>query len=312
MRTESESRATADAQATLTRILSELDTSSTLPEGAIRDARLHRTEITPLLTEAIQSAARRAAAGDVPPGNAHFYALYLVGEFRAKSALPAVIEAISLPDELPFDLFDDAITESLPAILAALVDDAPEVLDSLIANQALNSYVRWEAASAYLYLVRDGRLTREVVVERLQHYLRKAISRKDEDIVTALVMELTRYAAAQTLEEVRESFRLGLVDECIVDLDYCEQQFLRGDAPFHEALAHCGVTGIEDTVETLRDWSSFQDERRDAPREYEEPSWQPECSPMDLPIRNSEPRIGRNEPCPCGSGKKFKRCCGAR
>jgi uncharacterized protein YchJ len=23
------------------------------------------------------------------------------------------------------------------------------------------------------------------------------------------------------------------------------------------------------------------------------------------------PRAGRNEPCPCGSGKKFKRCCGA-
>lgn len=22
------------------------------------------------------------------------------------------------------------------------------------------------------------------------------------------------------------------------------------------------------------------------------------------------PRVGRNEPCPCGSGKKFKRCCG--
>jgi len=24
-----------------------------------------------------------------------------------------------------------------------------------------------------------------------------------------------------------------------------------------------------------------------------------------------EPKIGRNEPCPCGSGKKYKRCCGA-
>jgi uncharacterized protein YecA (UPF0149 family) len=22
------------------------------------------------------------------------------------------------------------------------------------------------------------------------------------------------------------------------------------------------------------------------------------------------PRVGRNDPCPCGSGKKFKRCCG--
>ena len=23
----------------------------------------------------------------------------------------------------------------------------------------------------------------------------------------------------------------------------------------------------------------------------------------------SEPKIGRNEPCPCGSGKKYKKCC---
>jgi len=29
------------------------------------------------------------------------------------------------------------------------------------------------------------------------------------------------------------------------------------------------------------------------------------------PIRRQERKIGRNDPCPCGSGKKFKRCCGA-
>jgi preprotein translocase subunit SecA len=28
------------------------------------------------------------------------------------------------------------------------------------------------------------------------------------------------------------------------------------------------------------------------------------------PIRNREKRVGRNDPCSCGSGKKFKRCCG--
>ena len=27
------------------------------------------------------------------------------------------------------------------------------------------------------------------------------------------------------------------------------------------------------------------------------------------PLRSS--KIGRNEPCPCGSGKKYKKCCGA-
>ena len=28
-------------------------------------------------------------------------------------------------------------------------------------------------------------------------------------------------------------------------------------------------------------------------------------------IRREEPKVGRNDPCPCGSGKKFKQCCGA-
>ncbi|MCB9672679.1 MAG: YchJ family protein [Alphaproteobacteria bacterium] len=29
-------------------------------------------------------------------------------------------------------------------------------------------------------------------------------------------------------------------------------------------------------------------------------------------IRRAEPKVGRNDPCPCGSGKKYKKCCGAR
>ena len=31
---------------------------------------------------------------------------------------------------------------------------------------------------------------------------------------------------------------------------------------------------------------------------------------LELPIRNEMPKVGRNDPCPCGSGKKFKNCCG--
>jgi uncharacterized protein len=29
------------------------------------------------------------------------------------------------------------------------------------------------------------------------------------------------------------------------------------------------------------------------------------------PIRRDAPKVGRNDPCPCGSGKKYKKCCGA-
>ena len=29
-------------------------------------------------------------------------------------------------------------------------------------------------------------------------------------------------------------------------------------------------------------------------------------------VRREEPKVGRNEPCPCGSGKKYKKCCGTK
>lgn len=28
-------------------------------------------------------------------------------------------------------------------------------------------------------------------------------------------------------------------------------------------------------------------------------------------VRHDSPKVGRNDPCPCGSGKKFKKCCAA-
>jgi SEC-C motif-containing protein len=31
--------------------------------------------------------------------------------------------------------------------------------------------------------------------------------------------------------------------------------------------------------------------------------------PKSVPTVRTQPKIGRNDPCPCGSGKKYKRCC---
>jgi uncharacterized protein YecA (UPF0149 family) len=41
----------------------------------------------------------------------------------------------------------------------------------------------------------------------------------------------------------------------------------------------------------------------------------PDCDqahePPPEPVRRAQPKIGRNDPCHCGSGKKFKKCHGA-
>jgi preprotein translocase subunit SecA len=51
--------------------------------------------------------------------------------------------------------------------------------------------------------------------------------------------------------------------------------------------------GLQETAEGLR---------KDIPKESKEVT--------HTPITNTEPSIGRNDPCPCGSGKKYKQCCG--
>ena len=44
------------------------------------------------------------------------------------------------------------------------------------------------------------------------------------------------------------------------------------------------------------------------------PAYRERCRPAGgartPPVRRGTPAIGRNDPCPCGSGKKFKKCCG--
>ncbi len=44
--------------------------------------------------------------------------------------------------------------------------------------------------------------------------------------------------------------------------------------------------------------------------EAAEPAVADKAAPEAKPIRRSEPKIGRNDPCPCGSGKKYKKCHG--
>jgi SEC-C motif-containing protein len=36
-----------------------------------------------------------------------------------------------------------------------------------------------------------------------------------------------------------------------------------------------------------------------------------QMTPEGQTVRRETPKIGRNDPCPCGSGKKYKKCCGS-
>jgi uncharacterized protein len=68
---------------------------------------------------------------------------------------------------------------------------------------------------------------------------------------------------------------------------------LDGLAP--EELARFSAVARERLPEAVQDVYDYLDAQR----------------PKAVPVRRDAPKVGRNDPCPCGSGKKFKRCCGA-
>jgi hypothetical protein len=112
---------------------------------------------------------------------------------------------------------------------------------------------------------------------------------------------------------VRQVFDRGGVDEMWLHYADFEEDLAYAldhpEAPQRYQLKSNRLFG--DTVEELSSWYDFSggrlaDQRRESLREQrltdaiEDPT-----SPFINPSRN----VGRNDPCPCGSGKKYKKCC---
>lgn len=71
-------------------------------------------------------------------------------------------------------------------------------------------------------------------------------------------------------------------------------------------------SGKEKKDEELDDSYMMESTGTDGYDEYAEGYGEGEMEdePKQAPVRRDTPKVGRNDPCPCGSGKKYKNCCG--
>jgi hypothetical protein len=334
-------------------ILAELDApyDGTLPVAALREVQRRRDEFVPHLVGLLRRATERTRQGEEIDGNGHFFAMLLLAEFGAVEALPAIVEAISLPDDGPDALFGDTITDGLEQILARFAGPDAELLDRVIADRSVVEYVRNAAIQAYVLLVRDGQFTCGDAVRRLQGHLRAATAVADDAddwfadpsnmVVTWLINGLCDLDTQPALDDIREAYDRDLVDRFVVSMDNVERTIAEGEAGLRGRLSKLPPSGIPDTVAELEGWAAYapndephdepagpwslddlsEDEfaglwnqaKRDVVREYAPQDAPDPYAPETVaPIRNEGPKVGRNDPCPCGSGKKYKKCCGGR
>jgi preprotein translocase subunit SecA len=111
------------------------------------------------------------------------------------------------------------------------------------------------------------------------------------------------------IEELRRAYKDGLVDPRSIAWEDIEHSLALGQQAAMQQRHRSPV--ITDLASDMGWMDCFHKTRK----HYEEDSYE-ELGVMSdgasvMTIRRTTPKVGRNEPCPCGSGKKFKKCCGA-
>jgi hypothetical protein len=284
------------------------------PREALEAAIAQRETITPHLLQALEDAPRlleRLVAEEdcmLP-----LYAFYLLAQFRETRAYPLIVAFFSQPGDLPVDVMGDFVTEDLGRVLASVSGGDPEPMKTLIENPRVNEYTRNSAMGGLITLFVEDVLPREAVIAYFRELFQGGLERDYSYAWDGLVSQSTRLYPKELMPEIRQAFADDLVDDVMsIDLAWIEQVLDEGKA---ETLARLRANRhyhyVEDTIQEMEWWACFQPPRPKpppAPPQRSSPA-SSAVMPRPAPLPKKK-KVGRNDPCPCGSGRKYKHCCG--
>ena len=244
----------------------------------------------------------------------HVYALYLLALFREVRAYPLLVRIFSRPGEFPFELVGDVVTQDLGRILASVSGGDTSGMIALIEDEHANEYVRSVAMDGMVSLVDTGQRARDEVISYFLELFHK-LERKPGAQWDSLANVCTDLWPQEAMDKLRRAYQDDLVDSGSIDWEDIEQALALGKegamgsrryrdpviANLAKAMNWMQCFHNEEGYEkpSVPDIDLEQDMRVPLPDDY-----------MLAPVRRTTPKVGRNEPCPCGSGKKYKKCCG--
>lgn len=270
--------------------------NGTFPRDAVQAAIAQQKQITPELLKILEQATVKANdLLDYPNYMGHFYAMYLLAQFREARAYPLLVDFCTIDPETLHFLLGDTLTEDLNRILASVSGGDPEPMKSLVENAAINEYARSAALGGLATLVAQGAQSRADIMAYFQSLFRETLPRAKDFIWNALVSTSTRLYPDLVYDDIKQAYADKLVDPMYISLKNVDESMAQGkEAVLEDLKTYWHYTYIDDTIKELETWASFQPpEPRQAPGQ----------------IVNTR-KVGRNDPCPCGSGQKYKRCCG--
>jgi len=301
------------------------------PRHALRQAVEKKDEITPHLLKALERAVDDPEdvleAGD----DSYIYAMFLLAQFREKRAYPLIIKLASHPPELVDDLLGDIPTEDLANVLASVSTGDMGLIAELAENREAEEFARAAAIRSWLALVVSGDRSREEAMAYYKGLFEGGLEDRNEVVWSELVDAANDLFPEEVYDHIKKAYDDGLVDEYVVHPDWVDEQMVTGkDAVLADLLEWNHL--VEDVTVEMGAWFENREHGGEWDEDedwFEEGEWDEDdeedewdagrrrlsalngnnFAPTD-PYRAPD-KVGRNDPCPCGSGKKYKRCCGA-
>jgi Protein of unknown function (DUF1186)/SEC-C motif len=281
-------------------LLDALKNEIALPWAAVALATVYASAIE----QDIVATFERARIEELDPGfeSLLFRGAHVLGAARMTAGYRPLIALLAGPQHRVEYLLGDAITATLPKILAGMFDGDAEPLLALIANGDVDQFVRDAALRGYAFLAFDGRVERAAVEEFLTRFEQQSMAPAGAIVWHGWMTAVALLGLEQLSPRVHAAFEDGRIPlEFTDEEDYGELLAAALTRPADAARFEDENLGyINDIVEALElfpteDLEGFDDSDLD---------WA-----ASTPARNPWRDVGRNDPCPCGSGKKFKKCC---
>lgn len=272
----------------------------------------HREAVTPALLEILRKAntnAKTLLKQDTYM--AHMYALYLLAYFRENQAYPIIVDFFSMPGDISLDLTGDVVTEDLDRILASVSCGDTGLMQMLVENEKANEYVRNAALRGITTLVACGEKTRDEVISYFKKLYQGGLERRPSCVWSALIDCSMDLYPKEVCDDINNAYAEDLVESFFSarrDAD-CLQKVLASNPEeiLSKLKGNPRYSLIKDPVSEMETWGCFEQPKK---------KWNSSNRNQKIdtsgfvatPVRN-ENKVGRNEPCPCGSGKKYKKCC---
>ncbi|HEY4922515.1 MAG TPA: DUF1186 domain-containing protein [Xanthobacteraceae bacterium] len=285
-----------------TQILHELASADGMPVEAIRAASANRAAVAPAFVQVIE----RFVAGEYADADADalFLVFHLLGEWREKSAYRPLAALLRLPRDDIGEVLGDAIPETSHRVMAAVFDGDPGPLYEIIREPDADETIRSRMCETLAMLTLRGELPREQAAVFLRACFRELAPQDTCFVWDGWQHAIAMLGLADLVPLVHEAFERELIHPGWLDFKDFEEDLANALAGKPAGQIEHEFELFGDTIEELSTWGA-QGEDEDAGDGGERVLWSAGDGPAVNPYRD----VGRNDPCPCGSGKKFKKCC---